>query len=134
MNILNIPKEEVDKKIKDYDSEKDNFELFFKIGRQYMEKYGINKVNINSKSGQEQIRKIIFAMTEETFEFCQELKNKSWTQEDYPVDEQHAMEEICDIFSFFIQLLLMLDFDANKFRELYIRKEIVNNWRQETNY
>ena len=62
------------------------------------------------------------------------MKNKSWTTEDYPLDEQHFNEELTDVFAFFIQLLLMLDFDANTFRELYIRKEIVNDFRRRSNY
>ena len=134
MNILNIPKEEVEKKLQEYNGEKDNFELFFKIGRQYMEKYGTGKVNLNSKEGQENIRKMLFNMTEEMYEFANTLKNKSWTKEDYPIDEEHAMEELCDVFAFWIQILLMLDLDANKFRELYIKKEIVNDFRRRSNY
>lgn len=134
MNILNVPKEMVDTKLAEYNGEKDNFELFFKIGKQYMQKYGTHAVNINTKEGQEQIRKILFAMTEEIYEFANTLKNKSWTTADYPVDEQHAMEELCDVFAFMIQLLLLLEFDANKFRELYIKKEIVNDFRLRSKY
>lgn len=134
MNILNVPQSEVDKKLKEYNGESDHFELFFKIGKQYMEKYGTKKVNMHSKEGQEAIRKVVFSMTEELYEAMNTLKNKSWTTEDYPLDEQHFMEELCDVFAFWIQLLLMLDFDAEKFKELYIRKEIVNDFRRRSNY
>jgi NTP pyrophosphatase (non-canonical NTP hydrolase) len=134
MNILNVPKEEVEQKLKEYSSTTDNFDLFLKIGKQYMEKYGVKKVNIHTKEGQESIRKILFAMTEEMYEFANTLKNKSWTQESYPVDEEHAMEELCDITAFWIQLLLMLDFDSDKFRKLYVSKEVVNDFRRRSNY
>ena len=134
MNLLNVPKEEIEKKLKEYDNEKDHFELFFKIGKQYMQKYGTKKINIHTKEGQEAMRKILFCMTEEMYEFANVLKNKSWTAVDYPVDEQHLMEELADIFAFFIQLLLLMDFDADKFRELYIKKEIVNDFRIKSRY
>jgi len=134
MNLLNLPKEEIEKKLKEYGDVTNDFELYFKIGRQYMKKYNTKPVNLHTKEGQEQIRKIVFAMTEEIYEFCNILKNKSWTKEDYPVDEEHAMEELCDVFAFWIQLLLLLNFDEKKFRELYIRKEIVNDFRLRTKY
>lgn len=135
MNILNCPKEEVEKKLKFFENgTNDKLDLFFKIGKYYMEKYGTKKVNIHSKDGQEKIRQILFAMTEESFEFANTLKNKSWTKEDYPVDEEHAMEEICDMFAFMIQLLLLLDFDAEKFKKIYISKLVVNDFRQRSNY
>jgi len=134
MNILNLPQEEVEKRLKEYEFQGDNFDLFFKIGKQYMEKYGTKKVNIHTKDGQESIRKVLFAMTEELFEFANTLKNKSWTKVDYPIDEEHAMEELCDVFAFWIQLLLLLGFDSEKFRELYVRKEIVNDFRLRSNY
>jgi len=135
MNILNIPKEDVEKKLKEFgNGECDNLELFFKIGRHYMTKYGTKKVNIHSREGQEQIRKILFAMTEESFEFANTLKNKSWCIEEYPTDEEHMTEEICDMFAFMIQLLLLLDFNAETFKETYIKKLIVNEFRRESNY
>jgi len=117
-----VPQSEVEKKYLEYDHINDSFELFFKIGKQYMLKYNTKIVNIHTKEGQESIRKIVFAMTEELYEMMNTLKNKSWTQIDYPVDEQHMTEELCDVFAFFIQLLLLLDFDAKTFRDLYIKK------------
>lgn len=135
MNILNCPKEEVDKKLKEFSNgNNDNLELFFKIGRYYMDKYETKKVNLHSKEGQEKIRQILFAMTEEAFEFANTLKNKSWTKESYPVDEEHAMEEICDMWAFMIQLLLLLDLDAEKFKRIYLSKLVVNDFRSRSNY
>jgi NTP pyrophosphatase (non-canonical NTP hydrolase) len=135
MNILNAPKEEIEKKLKEFQNgTTDNLDLFFKIGKYYMDKYGTKKVNIHSKEGQEKIRQILFAMTEESFEFANTLKNKSWTQEDYPVDEEHMTEEVCDMFAFMIQLLLLLDFDSEKFKRIYISKLVVNDFRSRSNY
>jgi len=136
MNILNVPKEEVEKKRKEYlnNGNTDKLDIFFKIGKDYMQKYQTKKVNLHSKKGQEEIRKILFSMTEESFEFANTLKNKSWCQEEYPVDEEHAMEEICDIWAFMIQLLLMLDFDADKFMDLYLKKMVVNEFRIRSKY
>lgn len=135
MNILNCPKDEVDKKLKEFSNgTTDNLELFFKIGKYYMEKYGTKKVNIHSKDGQEKIRQILFAMTEEAFEFANTLKNKSWTQEDYPVDEEHMTEEVVDMFAFMIQLLLLLGFNSEKFKRIYVSKLVVNDFRQRSNY
>jgi hypothetical protein len=73
-------------------------------------------------------------MTEELYEFANTLKNKSWTKVEYPLNEEHCMEELCDVFAFWIQLLLLMGFDADKFRELYIKKEVVNDFRLRSNY
>ena len=135
MNILNISKEELEKKKKEYiNGDDDKLDIFFKIGKDYMKKYGTKEVNIHTKEGQEEIRKILFSMTEEIFEFANTLKNKSWVNEHYPVDEEHAMEEICDFWAFNIQLLLALGFDADKFMDLYLKKMIVNEFRLRSNY
>lgn len=134
MNILNVPKEEVDKLLKKYDCGKDTFELFLSIGKDYMNKYKTEKVNINSKDGQEEIRRILFAMIEELMEFANTLKNKKWCEAEYPVDDQHMLEELCDAWAFWIQLLLLLDFDKEKFKKLYISKLIVNDFRLRSKY
>ena len=136
MNILNVPASEVEKKKQEYDSDNvtDKLDLFFKIGRDYMKKYKTEKVNIHSKEGQEQLRKIIFALTEELYEFANVLKNKSWAEEEYPVDEEHMTEEICDCWAFFIQLLLMLGFDGKSFQDTYIKKLVVNEFRLRSKY
>ncbi len=136
MNILNVPNEEVEKKRKEFFAvlPDDKLEVFFRIGRSYMEKYQTKSANLHSKEGQEQIRQIIFALTEELYEFANTLKNKKWCTEEYPVDEEHAMEELCDIWAFMIQLFLMLGFDANKLMELYLKKLVVNEFRLRSNY
>lgn len=135
MNILNLPKEEVEKKKKEYlENGDDKLDVLFRIGRDYMTKYGTKEVNIHSKEGQEKIRQILFAMTEETFEFANVLKNKSWCAEEYPVDEEHATEEMCDMLAFMVQLFLMLGYDSNKLMDTYFRKLVVNEFRLRSNY
>lgn len=137
MNILNIPKEELEKLEKKYNSngsDKDAMKLFFDIGRSYMKKYKTKAVNPNTKEGQEEIRRILFALIEELMEFANTLKNKSWTKTDYPVDEQHMLEEICDAWAFWVQLLLLLDLDEEKFKKLYLSKLVVNKFRLRSKY
>lgn len=135
MNILNLPQEEVDKKKEQYLSNGDDkLDVLFRIGRDYMKKYGTKEVNIHSKEGQEKIRQILFALTEETYEFANTLKNKSWCTEEYPVDEEHAIEETCDMLAFMIQLFLLLGFDSDKLLDTYFRKLVVNEFRLRSNY
>lgn len=134
MNILNVPKEEIDKMLAKYEANGDTFELFLNIGRDYMKKYQTKKVDINSKEGQEEVRRILFAMIEELMEFANTLKNKKWCEAEYPVDEQHSLEEICDAWAFWVQLLLMLNFDKEKFKRLYVSKLLVNEFRLGSKY
>jgi hypothetical protein len=136
MNILNISDELAEAKKNHYSpkGELDSLELFFTIGRDYMQKYNTYPVNIHSKTGQEQIRKIVFAQIEELMEMMNLLKNKSWCQEEYPVDEEHLIEELCDFWAFTIQLLLLLNLDKNKFTKLYLKKLIVNEFRLKSKY
>ena len=134
INILNVPEEEVEKLLKKYDGGKDTFELFLNIGRDYMKKYKTKPVDINSKEGQEEVRRIMFALIEELMEFANTLKNKKWCNSDYPVDEQHMLEELADAWAFWIQLLLLLDFNKDNFKRLYISKLIVNEFRLRSEY
>ena len=73
-------------------------------------------------------------MIEELMEFANTLKNKKWCEAEYPVDDQHMLEELCDAWAFWIQLLLLLDFDKEKFKKLYISKLIVNDFRLRSKY
>jgi len=135
MNILNVPKEKIDELLKKYENgDKDSLELFLNIGKDYMKKYKTKKVEINSKEGQEEIRTILFAMIEELMEFANTFKNKRWTQVDYPVDNQHMYEELCDAWAFWIQLLLSLDIDKDKLKRIYLSKLAVNEWRLDSKY
>lgn len=134
MNILNVKKEKIEEYLKKYDGKGDTFQLFLDIGKDYMKKYKTEKVDINSKEGQEEIRRILFALIEELMEFANTLKNKKWCDAEYPTDMQHMLEEISDAFAFWIQLLLMLDFDKEKFKRIYISKLLVNEWRLKTKY
>jgi len=136
MNILHVSDALVAEKKKQYAPEgaTDSFDLFFKIGKDYMQKYNTYPVNIHTKDGQEQVRKIVFAQVEELMEMMNVLKNKSWCQEEYPVDEEHLVEELCDFWAFTIQLLLLLDLDKEKFVDLYLKKLVVNEFRLKSKY
>ncbi len=135
MNILNVSKEDLEKKKAEYiHNGDDKLDMFFRIGRDYQTKYKIKDVNIHSKEGQESIRHVVFSLTEELYEFANTLKNKKWCTEEYPVDEEHAMEELCDVWAFTIQMFLMLGFDAEKLQDLYLKKMVVNEFRLRSGY
>ena len=133
MNILNVPEDEIQKVYNQYKDD-DSLEFFLKIGKDYMKKYGTEVVDINSLRGQEEIRRILFACFEEIGEFANTLKNKKWCVSEYPVDEQHMWEELADVFAFFVQLLLALNLDKEKFKRIYVSKLVINQFRLDSQY
>ena len=133
LNILDVKKEEVEKVLKKLDTV-DTFELFLKMGNEYMKKYRTSPVDINTREGQTEFRRIAWYTTEELCEMVNLLKIREWSKTEYPVDKLHFMEELADFFNFVIQIILILDLDKKKLKDLLVRKFVVNDFRLNSNY
>ena len=133
INILDIKKEEVEKVLEKFHTE-DTFELFLKIGKEYMKKYRTSPVDIDTREGQTEFRRIAWYTIEELCEMVNLLKIREWSKTEYPTDRLHCMEEFVDFFNFVIQMILILDLNKEKMKDLIVRKYVVNNFRLDSNY
>jgi dimeric dUTPase (all-alpha-NTP-PPase superfamily) len=133
MNIIDIKKEEIDKALLEINA-KDTFDLFFKIGKEYMKQYRSKCLDINTKAGQTEFRRIAWYITEELCEMVNLLKIREWSKSEYPVDELHFVEEYADFMNFVIQIPLLLGWDENKIQDIIIRKYLINKFRNDSNY
>lgn len=133
MNIIDIEKHEVEKALNEIDA-KDTFDLLMKIGEEYMRKYQSEPIDINTKEGQKEFRRITCYLIEELMEMQNCLKIREWSKSEYPVDEQHFLEEFADFMNFVMQIPLLLGYDEKKIQDIIVRKYLINKFRQESLY
>jgi len=92
------------------------------------------RVDIQSREGQELIKKTVFCLVEELFELTNSLKNRLWTQTQYEVDLPRLYDELADAAIFFVILAHQLHLDPESFLEIVMRKIIVNKFRVRSGY
>lgn len=133
MNIIDIKKEEIEEALKRIDA-KDTLDLLMKIGKEYMNEYNSHKIDINTKEGQTEFRRIAWYINEELVEMVNLLKIREWSKTEYPVDDLHFLEEYADFMNFVIQIPLILGLSEEKIQDVIIRKYLINKFRRDSNY
>ena len=133
MNILDITRDEVDEALKKIDA-KDTFDLLMKIGKEYMKEYQSQVIDINTREGQKEFRRIAWYINEELVEMVNLLKIREWSKTEFQVDELHFHEEWVDFMNFVMQIPVLLGWDEKKIQELIVKKYLINKFRKETNY
>lgn len=133
MNIIDIEKKEVEKFLNEINA-KDTFDLLMKIGKEYMNKYQSKPIDINTKEGQKEFRRINCYLIEELMEMQNCCKIREWSNSEYPIDDQHFYEELADFFNFVMQIPLLLGISEEKLQDIIVRKYLINKFRQETQY
>ena len=137
MNVLDAEKEQITG---------DMLETIFNRQKELMKKYhkierdsGLLQtesvpVSLNSRFGQARLKDFAWRITEELGEAMNCLKNKPWKQTHMETDRVHFEEEIIDALHFFIEMCILIGFDARSLTEMYLKKSLVNKFRQESNY
>jgi NTP pyrophosphatase (non-canonical NTP hydrolase) len=115
---------------------KDKLEAIFNLNKQYLEQLKEPlEIPIETKQGQEKLRKLIWYTVEELFEAVNTFKNdRDWVQTQYELDLWKLYDEIADALGFFITLCRYLHLDADKLFEIYLRKWKVNMFRLNSKY
>jgi len=91
-------------------------------------------VEMNSYTGQDQIRQRFFWTIVEICEAVDCLKNKPWKQTMVETDVDHFREEVADALHFFIEGCILAGITAEDLFSLYMRKSKVNKFRQRSKY
>jgi len=90
--------------------------------------------DLDHPAGQAFLKDEIMRVVIELVEAADCLKNKYWKTTQMQTDLFHFIEELVDAFHFFVELMIWLDVDARKLRDMYLKKNAVNQFRQRTNY
>lgn len=133
MNITDPSDEIVKETIKKFNP-KDTFDLFLKVGKEYMKEYQSKPIDINTKEGQKEFRRISCYIVEELMEMQNCLKIREWSKSEFPVDELHFAEEYMDFMNFVMQIPLLLGWSEEKIKDLLIRKYLINKFRKGSAY
>lgn len=133
MNITDIEQQDVVKTLNKFDCE-NAFDLLLKIGQEYQKEYKTKPIDIGTKEGQTEFRRISWYIVEELCEMVNLLKIREWTDTQYIFDDIHFAEEYADFMNFVIQIPIMLDWNEKKIKDIIIRKYLVNKFRKESKY
>ena len=120
--------------IKFKEEDMDKLEQLFKWQKEFMKKIGMEKLPINSSTGQDQIRITTFYLTEELFEAMNLLKMKPWRKNAPETDENKYKGELIDAFHFFLELLIISGITAEDLHFIYAMKMMENINRQKKGY
>jgi hypothetical protein len=140
MNVDDAEKEEITG---------DMLEMIFERQKELMDKYhpieekagigyGIllkdDVRDLNNPRFQYLLKDFAWRITEEIGEAMSCLKQKPWKQTHMMTDETHFKEEIVDAFHFFIEMCILIGFDPVTLTEMYLKKSLVNKFRQKSMY
>ncbi|QDP45220.1 nucleotide pyrophosphohydrolase [Gordonia phage Mayweather] len=90
--------------------------------------------SIDSPLVQAKIRETAGYVTEELYEAVGLLKNKPWKQTFREPDREAFLEEIADVWHFFIELHLVAGISAEEVFRQYFRKTLINEQRRASDY
>lgn len=113
----------------------DKLEMMYTKQKAFMGNLGIRlEANLNTHTGQDTVREIIFYLTQEIYEAAEWMKHKPWRQNPPPFNVKEFEMEIADIMHFFLELLIVCDIGPEKLFKLYSDKMEINKKRQENKY
>jgi len=130
VNILQIQVEKKELEVKD------KLEAMFQLNEALLKKLNEPlKISLDTRQGQEKLRKLFWFMIEELFEALNCFKNdREWVKTEYDLDLWRIYDEVADALGFFITICRYLNLDAEKLYEIYLRKWKVNMFRIDSHY
>ena len=114
-----------DKRAKPFD-DIDMLQDLFKRQRELSLAIGddFNKMSLEEK--EEYTKDKVLALLDETHEVLREINWKSWKKTKKDIDGDKLLEELSDVFHFYINLCLVWGFDAKDVYGAYLKKDEEN--------
>lgn len=125
----------------------DMLSLIFEGQRSLMQRYHeIEKANgspvilpsdqgdLDSRQVQARLHQLFGFALGEWAEAMQELRNKPWRQTSLPTDRGAFVEEVGDVFHFFVEFCITSGISAQELHDSYFRKHQENQRRQQSQY
>jgi len=91
-------------------------------------------LDLSDTKNQMYLKDLFYRIVTELVEASECLKNKPWKMSEVPTDVDHLKEELVDALHFYVELCINVGIDSEELFNLYMKKNKVNQWRQETNY
>ena len=111
----------------------DKMDEIFELQEKLNSRIGVNMNEMNDDDRAKWILNYIRAMQQELAELTDSVPWKWWAKyQDF--DKQNAKVEIVDLFHFLISLAQVMGMSADDVYEAYLKKNKVNNNRQDSGY
>lgn len=106
---------------------------------EHMSAYGIEGEPVDqhwlgSRKTQALLRENAGYIVEELYEAINLLKNKPWKKAFEPVDREAFLEELADVWHFFLQLHIVAGIVPQEIYTAYFRKSLINENRRAEGY
>jgi len=111
----------------------DKLENIFELQEVLNRRIGVNMDELNDEDRTKWILNYTRAMQQELAELTDSVPWKWWAKYQ-EFDKQNAKVEIVDLFHFLISLAQVMGMSADDVHEAYLKKNEVNNKRQESGY
>lgn len=89
---------------------------------------------IGSRAVQASLRENAGYIVEELYEAVNLLKNKPWKKAFEPVDREEFLEELADVWHFFLQFHVVAGIVPQEIYTAYFRKSLINENRRAEGY
>ena len=112
---------------------KDRLEKIWELQEALNHRLGIQTGHLSEKEKQQWILNYCRALTQEIAELTDSVPWKWWAKYQ-KFDEQNARVEVIDLFHFLISIAQVLNMTPEDLYRAYLKKNAVNNQRQDTGY
>lgn len=137
MNILDVyekPPEVPDMLVAIFERQTQLMEKYHQIEKDNGHFVVDSPVDLDDRFGQARLKDMAYRCIEEISEATNCLKNKPWKTTPVLTDRMHFYEEISDAFHFFVEFCLTAGIGPEELYTLYHKKNVVNQFRQASNY
>jgi dimeric dUTPase (all-alpha-NTP-PPase superfamily) len=110
---------------------KDKLDKMFNLQNKLNERIGIKISKLSSSEKIKWIIKYSIALFQENSELIDTVPWKWWKKKNV-FKKNEARMELIDIFHFLISIALMLGLDSKKFFSIYVKKNKINHFRQDS--
>lgn len=112
---------------------KDRLEKIWELQESLNHRLGIKTGHLSESERQQWILNYCRAMTQEMAELTDSVPWKWWAKYQ-KFDEQNARVEVIDLFHFLISIAQVLNMTPEDLYQAYLKKNAVNNQRQDSGY
>ena len=111
----------------------DKLDKIFEMQTTFNEKLGLTFVNLNEADKIRWLLNYSRALQQETAELVDSVPWKWWAKYQ-KFDEQNARVEVIDLFHFLVSIAQVLGMSADDIYDIYCKKNLINQKRQESGY
>ncbi len=117
-----------------YEQQLDHMEEYAKLSNLCVDPHIWFSRELKNRATQDELHTTYGHIIRELSEAMDHLKNKPWKKTTVPVDREAFVEEISDVWHFFLQFHIVAGIDPQEIFDAYFRKTEINRSRRATGY